>query len=214
MCNSDTPPNNPVRGRLNAWFFQAFDNYIHGLIEEHKSKLLSDLPDHILEIGAGVGANFRYLRQGTSVTAVEPNPHMLPGLEKQAATYGITLNVLQCSAQEIPLADDSVDAVICTLVLCTVPDPAVALGEGRRILRPGGQFVFLEHVAAPIGSWRARFQTLVNRPWQYLFEGCHTNRRTEEQIRDAGFRSIEVNRYILRGPFIPVNSQISGIAVK
>ena len=62
MCKSDTTPNNSVRGRLNAWFFLAFDNYIHGLIEEQKSKLLSDLPDHIIEIGAGVGANFRYLR--------------------------------------------------------------------------------------------------------------------------------------------------------
>ena len=214
MCNSDTTPNNPVRGRLNAWFFQAFDNYIHGLIEEHKSELFSDLPNHILEIGAGVGANFRYLRKGTSLTAVEPNPHMLRGLEKQAATYDISLDVLQCSAQDIPLADDSVDAVICTLVLCTVPNPAAALREVRRILKPGGVFVFLEHVAAPAGSWMGRIQTLVHRPWHYLFEGCHTNRWTEDLIRYSGFSSVEVNRYVLRGPFFPVNSQISGIAVK
>jgi len=211
---SDTTPNNSVRGRLNAWFFQAFDNYIHGLVQEHKIELLSDLPSHILEIGAGVGANFRYLRKGTSLTAVEPNPHMLPGLEKQAAIYDITLNVLQCSAQDIPLEDDSVDAVICTLVLCTVPDPAIALGEIRRVLKPGGQFVFLEHVAAPTGSWRGRIQALVHRPWHYLFEGCHTNRRTEVLIRNAGFSSVEMNSYVLRGPFYPVNSQISGISIK
>lgn len=207
-------PDNAIRGRLNAWFFQAFDNYIHGLIEEHKLKLFSDLPDHILEVGSGVGANFRYLRKGTTVTAVEPNPHMLPGLEKQASTYEIELNVLQCSAQEIPLADNSIDAVICSLVLCTVPGPEDALREIRRILKPGGSFCFLEHVAAPVGSWRRRIQNLVHGPWHYLFEGCHTNRQTEEMILDAGFGSVELNRYVLGGPFIPVNAQISGVAVK
>jgi len=147
MCQSDATPDNPIRGRLNSWFFQTFDNYIHHLIADHKSRLFTDLPDRVVEIGAGVGANFRYLRRNTHVTAIEPNPHMLPGLKKQAAIYDMKLEVLQCSAQDIPLPDNSVDAAICTLVLCTVPGPTIALNEIRRILKPGGRFFFLEHIA-------------------------------------------------------------------
>ncbi len=214
MCQSDATPDNPIRGRLNSWFFQTFDNYIHHLIAVQKSRLFTDLPDHVVEIGAGVGANFRYLRRKTHVTAIEPNPHMLPGLKKQATIYDMKLKILQCSAQDIPLPDNSINAVICTLVLCTVPEPIIALSEIRRILKPGGRFFFLEHVVAPVGSWRRRIQNFVYRPWRYLFEGCHTNRQTDELIRAAGFTSVEANRYDLRGPFMPVNTQVSGVAVK
>lgn len=214
MSASDITPDNPVRGRLNAWFFQALDNYIHRLVEEYKTKLFADLPEDVLEIGSGVGANFRYFERRTRVTAIEPNPHMLPGLERQAAIYDVNLNVLQCSAQNIPIAANSVDAVVCSLVLCTVPEPAAAVAEVLRILKPGGRFFFLEHVAAPVGSRRARVQNFVHRSWHYLFEGCHTNRRTEELIRLAGFSDVVVDRFVLRGPFFPVNAQISGIATK
>ncbi len=203
---------NPIRGRLNAWFFSAFDGYIHRRTGRRKARLFADLPLRVVEIGAGTGANFRYLRPNTRVTAIEPNAHMLNGLRKQAARHGVTVDVLPCVAEDLPIPDRSVDAVICTLVLCTVPEPAAALSEIRRILRPGGRFLFLEHVAATKRSTRRRIQELVHDPWHYLFEGCHTNRETEALIRSAGFRTVELERYVLRSLFFPVNTQISGVA--
>lgn len=203
---------NAVRGPLNAWFFSTFDGYINQLTADRKRSLFRDLPDHVVEVGAGVGANFGFLKPGARVIAVEPNPHMLPGLKKRAAARGLALEILFRSAEDIRLPDNSVEAVICTLVLCTVPDPAAVLAEVRRILRPGGRFVFLEHVGAPERSLRRRLQELLHTPWHYLFEGCHTNRDTEAMIRSAGFARVDIDRYILRGPFIPVNTQIAGIA--
>ncbi len=214
MRNSQSASGNAIRGRLNAWFFLAFDGYINQLTARRKAALFADLPDHVLEIGAGVGANFRYLRPGTHVTAVEPNPHMLPGLKKRAEAHGVSLQVLPCPAESIPLPDSSVEAVICTLVLCTVPEPQAALTEVRRILKPGGRFLFLEHVGAPARSLSRRLQDLLHSPWHYLFEGCHTNRNTQELIESVGFQTVDVDRYKLRSPFLPVNTQISGFAVE
>lgn len=205
---------NPIRGRLNAWFFRTFDDYINRLTSAPKKELFSTLPDEVLEIGAGTGANFRYFRKLSSVTAMEPNPHMLPALREQAAAHELSLHVLTCSAERIPLPDDSVDAVVSTLVLCTVADAAGVLAEIKRVLRPKGRLLFLEHVAATEGSWRRWLQDCLHGPWRYLFEGCHTNRETERLIKAAGFSAVQVDRYILRGPFVPVSTQIAGIATK
>ena len=122
---------------LNALFFTVFDGYLNRLLSSRKSKLFADLPDEVVELGAGVGANFRYLKPGTAVTAIEPNPHMHNGLRKRAGRFGIDLRIVASGAEAIDLPDDSVDAVICTLVLCTVDKPERVLAEVNRILRPG-----------------------------------------------------------------------------
>jgi len=214
MSETSSGLDNPIRGRLNAWFFLAFDRYIHHLTASRKATLFADLPDRVVEIGAGVGANFRYLRPGTHVTVIEPNPHMLPGLEKQAKRHSISLEVLPSYAENIPLPDESVEAVISTLVLCTVPEPRAALSEIRRILKPRGRFLFLEHVAAPDRTMSRYVQEIVHRPWHYAFEGCHTTRATQKTIESVGFRAVQVDRYQLRSPFFPVNTQISGVAIE
>lgn len=204
---------NPIRGRLNAWFFRLFDGYIDRLLGDSKRQLFAGHPDEILEIGPGVGANFRYLTPGTRVIAVEPNPQMHGALRAMAVRHGVSVDLVARSADDTGLPDDSVDWVVCTLVLCTVTDPAATLSEIRRILRPGGRFVFVEHVAASPGSWLRRIQELVRRPWQWFFEGCHTHRDTLVEIHRAGFSNVRVERKTLRSPFVPVNSQISGVAV-
>lgn len=204
---------NPIRGRLNAWFFRLFDGYIDGLLGDRKRSLFADHPAEIVEIGPGVGANFRYLSPGTRVLAVEPNPQMHGALRATAAKHEVSVELVERSADDTGLPDDSVDWVVCTLVLCTVPDPAATLSEIRRILRPGGRFVFLEHVAASRGSWLRRIQELVRRPWQWFFEGCHTHRDTLSEIRRAGFCNLRVERETLKSPFVPVNDQICGIAI-
>lgn len=213
MCNSPVFAANPVRGRLNALFFRVFDGYINRLLNDQKSRLFAELPDSVVELGAGVGANFRYFRPGTSVTAVEPNPHMHSRLRQNAADHRIDLEIVASLAEALDLPDNSATTVICTLVLCTVDRPERVLDEVRRVLRPGGRFVFIEHIAAPAGTWLRRLQNVLHRPWRYLFEGCNTNRETGHLIETAGFRRIDVERYNVSGLFIPVRTQIAGIAV-
>ena len=204
---------NPIRGRLNAWFFRLLDGYIDGLLGDRKRSLFAGHPDEIVEIGPGVGANFRYLAPGTRVIALEPNPQMHGALRATAARHGLSVDLVERSADATGLPDNCVDWVVSTLVLCTVTDPAATLSEIRRILRPGGRFVFVEHVAASPGSWLRRIQELVRRPWQWFFEGCHTHRDTLFEIRRAGFSNVRVEHKTLMSPFVPVNSQISGVAV-
>lgn len=147
-----SPHANAVRGPLNALLFTVFDSYINRLLASRKSQLFAGLPDEIVELGTGVGANFRYLNEGTTVTAIEPNPHMHGGLRRKARQFGIDLRIVASGAEAIDLPDDSVDAVIRTLVLCTVENPSRVLAEVNRVLRPGGRFMFVEHVAAPRGN--------------------------------------------------------------
>ena len=212
MCVTTSPHDNAVRGPLNALFFTVFDGYINRLLASRKSQLFAGLPDEIVELGAGVGANFRYLNAGTAVTAIEPNPHMHGGLRRKAGRFGIDLRIVASGAEAIELPDDSVDAVICTLVLCTVENPSRVLAEVNRVLRPGGRFMFVEHVAAPEGHWRRGLQNVLHRPWRFCFEGCNTNRETADLIRAAGFRDLDIEEYKMSGPFVPVNTQIAGIA--
>ncbi len=203
-----------MRGRLNAWFFDAFDAYINRRLAERKRKLFRELPDNIVEIGAGVGANFAYYPAGANVTAVEPNVHMHKSLRRRANEFGVRLDLMESGAESMPLWDECADAVVATLVLCTVEDPERVIGEVRRVLKPGGRFLFLEHVVAPHGHWRHRLQRVVHRPWRYAFEGCNTNRDTASHLKNAGFRELAIERYVMAGPFLPVNSQIAGVAVK
>jgi ubiquinone/menaquinone biosynthesis C-methylase UbiE len=205
---------NLIRGPFNALLFTAMDAYLHRLLSAHKVRLFHDLPKEIVELGPGVGANFRYFPKGTQVTAIEPNPHMHRGLRRAARTYGIALTIQPSGAERIDLADSSVEAVVCTLVLCTVANPAACLAEVRRILRPGGRLLFLEHVAAPEGSWRRRLQDAVHGAWHYCFEGCHTNRHTLAHLEAAGFSTLMVEQYKMASPFLPANLQIAGVATE
>lgn len=202
----------PVRGWLNAAFFRLVDGYVHRRIGERKEALFAGLPNQVVELGPGTGANLRYLRSGTHLIAIEPNPHMHPALARSAAARGVSLDVRPVGAETTGLPAASVDAVVCTLVLCTVPDPAAALAEVLRILRPGGRMLFVEHVAAPRGGALAWLQRLLRRPWRWAFEGCDLHRSTADLLHAAGFTSVELERYRLRSLFLPVNEQIAGTA--
>ncbi len=210
MCSTN---GNPIRGRLNAWFLDRMNDYINRLLAERKTALFGGLSGTLVEIGPGVGANFAFLGRGTRVFAVEPNPFMHAGLGRRADEYGIDLEILARGAEDTGLPGGSADAVLCSLVLCTVPDPAAALVEIRRILKPGGRFVFLEHIAAQDRSPRWLLQNALLHLWRYTFEGCHTNRKTDLLIQSAGFRSVEMEHYTMKSPFVPVNTQICGTCV-
>ncbi|ABC82653.1 class I SAM-dependent methyltransferase [Anaeromyxobacter dehalogenans] len=204
----------PVRARLNAWIFRALDGYAHRKYQHVKRELFGGLPRTILEIGAGNGANLRYLAPGTHVIAVEPNVHLHASLRAAATRHRVTVDVRAGLAERLPLPDQSVDAVISSLVLCTVTDPARALAEIRRVLRPEGRFWCVEHVAAPEGSRVARVQRLVERPWRWLFEGCETQRDVAGLLREAGFAAVEITPFTLRTAFLPIRSQIAAVAIR
>ncbi len=205
---TDRPHATEATSRINALIFRVLDGYMHWTYRERKRALFADLPDTVVELGAGVGANFRYLRPGTRVIAYEPNAHMHAGLHRAAEAHRIDLDLRPTGAEQLDLADDSVYAVICSLVLCTVPQPERVLAEVRRVLRPNGSFACIEHVAAPEGTVVRRIQELTFRPWRAFFEGCHNHRETGETIEHAGFREVEIERFAWRGPFIPVRPQI------
>ncbi len=207
---------NGARGRFNAWFFTAFDRYINFITREHKGTAFADIRrGDVVELGPGVGANLSYVPAGGRLLAIEPNEAMHPRLIERAAERGLQLELIKASAETIPLPDSSVDEVICSLVLCTVNDPAATVAEVLRILRPGGSFRFVEHVVAHPASPRRWIQATIAKPWAWIFEGCQLCRDTGHLVEHAGFSQATVDRHRLRqSVFFPVNSAISGIAVK
>lgn len=207
---------NGGRGRFNAWFFDAFDGYIGHLSRRHKDAAFGGIePGTVVEIGAGVGANFGYLPAGSHLVAIEPNHAMHERLQRRAEQRSVDIEIVGTSGVDTGLADDSVDDVLCSLVLCTVPDQQAVLAEIRRILRPGGRFRFVEHVAAPAWSPRRWMQHAITRPWRWVFEGCELCRDTAGAVETAGFSEVEVHRRRMRhSVFVPINTSITGIAVK
>ncbi|OFX22444.1 MAG: SAM-dependent methyltransferase [Anaeromyxobacter sp. RBG_16_69_14] len=210
----DVQRTHAVRGRFNAWLLEVLDGYQHRKYAALKREMFGGLSHTVLELGAGDGANFRYLAPGTRVIAIEPNVHMHRWLRARAARHGIDVDVRAATAEALPLADRTVDAVISSLVLCTVPDPARVLAEVRRVLRPGGRYWCIEHVAAPEGSALAGLQRALRRPWRWMFEGCETCRDTARLLREAGFASVEVTPFTLPTVFAPIRPQIAAVAVR
>lgn len=202
----------PLRGRFNAAFFHVMDPYIESSLREHKRRAFADLPEEVVEIGAGAGANLLYLPHVARLIAIEPNRYMHAPLRTAARRRGVRLDLRDRTAEDTGLPDDSADVVISSLVLCSVRDPAAVLTEIRRILRPGGRFCFVEHVVAESGTPTRTAQRMFRRPWAWTFEGCSCERDLERDVRDAGFGEVSIERYRIHTPFLPFNTQIAGIA--
>ena len=201
-----------ARGPLNALFFAGLDGYLDRQLRTHKKRIFTDLPPTVVELGSGTGANLRYLPAGTRLVAVEPNPAMHRLLRKRATRAQVDLELHTTVGEHLDLPDAAADMVISSLVLCTVPDPGAVLAEVRRVLRPGGRYAFLEHVAAPEHSALRRLQRAVRRPWGWFFEGCSCERDLRTVIENAGFTRAAITDYRLRGPFLPASTQIAGVA--
>ena len=221
MCTSavaSTPAgfDNGRRGRFNAWFFTTFDRYIGHSAVSHKQAAFGSLDrGDIVELGAGVGANFGFLPAGSRLVAIEPNLAMHSGLHRRAHDQGFEIEVLTAAAEQIPLPDASVDDVLCSLVLCSVDDQQAVLAEVKRILRPGGRFRFVEHVGAVAWSPRRWLQQAIRYPWRWVFEGCDLCRDTATAIENAGFSTVDIARGRWhRSLFVPANTSIHGIAVR
>jgi ubiquinone/menaquinone biosynthesis C-methylase UbiE len=157
-----------------------------GLAEQRRS-LLAGAAGRVLEIGCGTGANLPFYGEAvTGLVLTEPEEPMARRLERKLAGYRIPATVSRAPAERLPLDAGSFDCAVATLVLCTVADPARALEEIRRVLKPGGKLLFLEHVRSEDPKL-ARWQDRLRRPWSWIGCGCQPNRRTVEAIRAAGF---------------------------
>lgn len=156
-----------------------------GWMGGRRARLLTGAHGTVLEVGGGTGANLPHYRDVDRVTVAEPDPFMRKRLWPKRADARVPVEVSSAGAEALPFPDDSFDTVVSTLVLCTVRDQGLALGEIRRVLRPGGRLLFLEHVRAP-GS-KARWQDRIEPLWGRIFGGCHPNRDTVAAIEGAGF---------------------------
>jgi ubiquinone/menaquinone biosynthesis C-methylase UbiE len=202
-----------IRQRLFAWALARFNKKYEQFAAQYKRKLFADVCGVVLEIGPGTGANLSYFaRPGVRWIGVEPNRFMEPYLEEEAKRLGIQIDLRTGQAHELPVDDNSVDAVVGTLVLCCVRDPQRAIKEIIRVLKPGGRFVFIEHVAAPRGTWLRLLQGCVKPVWSQMGDGCHPDRETWNTLEKAGFARLEYER--ITAPSLIVSPQIVGAAVK
>ncbi len=204
----------PIRGRFHAWFLSATEDVLERIHGGRKRRLFASLPDEIVEIGPGTGANLRHYPPGARVIGIEPNLRMHGALRRSAEERGVELEIRGLRGESLDLPSESVDAVVCTLVLCSVGDPDRVVSEALRVLRPGGRFVFIEHVAAPVGSGLRRLQDWIQRPWTWCFEGCRPNRETEDVLQRAGFSKLELERFRVRSLFVHVSPHVAGVGVK
>jgi SAM-dependent methyltransferase len=154
-----------------------------------RRELLTRVRGRTLEIGSGTGLNLRhYPEHVDDLVLAEPDPSMRRRLEDAVRTGGRAARVIDARAEALPVPDGSIDTVVSTLVLCTVDAPDAALREIARVLRPGGQLLFLEHVRSDSPTL-ARWQDRLAGPWQRFAEGCRCNRATLELIEACGFRA-------------------------
>jgi ubiquinone/menaquinone biosynthesis C-methylase UbiE len=179
----------------------------------YRGAALRELSGTVLEIGAGAGANFGYFSAGVTWLGLEPKPRLRRRLAQTAAAYGHRNPVLLASpAEAIPLPPASVDAVVATLVLCSVDDQGAALAEIRRVLRPGGRFVFFEHVAAPPGTLARHLQHFAAPFTRLCDHGCRPNRETWRAIEQAGFGELKLRWFAGRAAISLYDPRIAGTA--
>jgi ubiquinone/menaquinone biosynthesis C-methylase UbiE len=180
---------------------------------EHRDRALAGLSGRVLELGAGNGMNFaHYPTTVTEVIAVEPEDRLRSLAEQAADTAPVPVRVMAGHAHALPVEDASVDAVVASLVLCSLPDVPGALAELRRVLTPGGELRFFEHVRSNT-ALVGRFQDAITPIWSLIGGGCRLNRDTATAIRDAGFHIDQLDRFHyapLR--YIPAHAHILGRA--
>jgi len=202
---------------LTAYFYdRVMAKTEEACLKEWRYDLLQQVSGEVLEIGAGTGANIRlYSANVTRLVVTEPDRHMRKFLKEQAGDHRLeNVSVTGERAEQIEADNESFDYVVSSLVCCSVTDLNACLREIRRVLRPGGGFIFLEHVAAADGSSRRRWQNIINPVWKTFMGNCHLNRETESAIVSEGFDIVQIDRESMRNAPSIVRPTIRGIARK
>lgn len=215
-----TRVHHPVFARVYARFFAPQIAQLGG--SGIRRRLLAGLTGQVVEVGPGPGDTFaEYPGSVDRLIAVEPESYLreraaavAARLQNAAASAAHpVIDVIGGSADRLPLADDSVDAVVFSLVLCSVPDQATALAEARRVLRPGGEVRVFEHIAAPDGTMMRRIQRVLDATfWPPMSGGCRTGRDTVTALADAGFDVSAIEPVVLPGFRGPASTIVLGSA--
>jgi SAM-dependent methyltransferase len=206
-----------VRALLDRAFAAGYDPMLRGAeragLAAIRDALLADLEGHVVELGAGTGANLDHLGPGIELlTALEPSAAMAERLRRHAArTVDHAVEVLEAPAEALPIATGSADAVVSTLVMCTVADQEQALAEARRVLRPGGRLVLLEHVRGDGAT--ETVQRALDPVWHVVGRGCHLTRATRATVEDAGFDTAGLRDVQLPLPG-PLRPGLVGVATR
>jgi len=169
-------------------------------VTRYREKTIPAAKGRVLEIGAGSGLNLRfYGPQVQHLYALDPSARLLQMAKRRQPAAGFSVEYLETSAEEMPLDSRSIDTVVSTWTLCSVPDAARALREARRVLKPGGLLLFTEHGYAPdpgVQAWQRRLDPL----WTRMAGGCHLDRKIDRLIHEAGFDIVELTNEYLKGP--------------
>jgi len=164
----------------------------------YRERLLAQAEGRVLEIGVGSGVNLPlYSSRASEILGVEPHPRLLNMASSKKGR--VPTKLIEGSAESLPFETSSVDTVVTTWTLCTIPDVAKGLAEMRRVLKPGGQLLFVEHGLSPDHSVR-KWQNRLNPVWKKIAGGCHLNRPIAELIEAAGFRISRLDRGYMQGP--------------
>ena len=165
-----------------------------------RAKVVPLASGRVLEVGFGSGLNLPFydVNKVTQVWALEPSAEMWALADGRVRGAAFPVEFLKAPAEGIPLADETVDTALVTYALCTLPDVGRALGEGARVLRPGGELLFCEHGAAPDQTVR-RWQNRLNPIWRIVAGGCNLNRAIPALIEDAGFRVCDLSTMYIPG---------------
>ncbi len=181
-------------------------------IEKYRRELIPAARGRVLEVGIGSGLNLRFYAAGVNmVVGVDPSRRLLSMARRRAAQADVPVDLMQGSATAIPLDNDSVDMVVMTWTLCSIPDPLTALREMRRVLKPGGALLFVEHGLSPepgVARWQHRLTPV----WRHISGGCHLDRKVDDLIRAGGFDVAELKTEYAHGPR-PMTYMYEGRAV-
>ncbi len=198
--------------RLFAWMMAQGSSTYDQAVSDRKRALFANLYGKVLEIGPGTGPNLPYYPKDIDWIGIEPNPYMHSYLRQEAQKLGLNIDLRIGTAEWIDAEDNSIDAVVSTLVLCSVPHLEDTLQAILRVLKPGGRFLFIEHVASPRGTLLRKVQTTVRPIWQILGDGCQPDRETWLALEKAGFASVNYEHF--DAPFPIVSPHIIGVATK
>lgn len=153
-----------------------------------RQRYVAQATGDVLEIGIGSGLNLaHYADDVRSITGVDPAAELTEIAKRRAQEKGLPVEVIGVSGEELPAESNSFDSIVCTWTLCTIPNPYRAVDEMRRVLKPGGQLIFVEHGKSDdrnIAKWQRRVEPL----WKKIGGGCHLTRRADELLTDGGFR--------------------------
>jgi ubiquinone/menaquinone biosynthesis C-methylase UbiE len=195
-----------------AWFYSKLAGSAEKRgVSDLRDEVLQQAEGTVVEIGAGTGLNFAHYPPGVAVVATEPDPHMLKRAAPAAASARVPVEVQRAPGDALPFDDESVDTVVGTFVLCTVPDPNAVLAEVRRVLKPGGRYLFVEHVRARDPKL-ARRQDRFDRLWGLFSGGCHPNRDSVAAIERSGLSLERAERFAFEPAAKLIRPHAKGVA--